>query len=84
VEPISVRNQPSLVRDAHPEPRSPKLLTVAQVAERLSVSERNVRHQIFQRRIGIVKIGRLVRIDERQLEEFIDEGRISRGDFAHL
>jgi excisionase family DNA binding protein len=47
-------------------------LTVAQVVERLNVSELNVRHPIFQRRIGVVKIGRLVRIDERQLEEFID------------
>ena len=54
---------------------------MAEAAERLNVSERNVRHQIFQRRIGIVKIGRLVRIDERQLEAFIDAGRISGIDF---
>jgi excisionase family DNA binding protein len=70
----------SLITDAGREAGSRRLLTVAQVAERLNVSERNVRHQIFRRRIGIVKVGRLVRIDERQLEEFINDGRISKDD----
>ncbi|MDP9232976.1 MAG: helix-turn-helix domain-containing protein [Actinomycetota bacterium] len=53
---------------------------MGQAAERLNVSERNVRHQIFQGKIGIVKIGRLVRIDERQIEELIDAGRVPRID----
>jgi excisionase family DNA binding protein len=62
------------------EHSSTRLLTVAQAAERLNVSERNIRHQIFQRKIGIVKIGRLVRIDEGQIEELIDAGRVPRID----
>lgn len=53
-----------------------KLLTVEEVAERLGVSVRYVRHQVFQRRIPFVKIGRLVRIDERELEAYIDQARV--------
>ena len=53
-----------------------RLLTVRQAADRLNVSVRNIRHQIHQRRIRIVKIGRLVRIDERELESFIERCRV--------
>lgn len=53
-----------------------KLLTVEETAERLNVSVRNVRHHIYRRRLPIVKIGRLVRIEERDLEAFIERGRI--------
>lgn len=58
------------------EPDRTKLLTVEEVAERLNVSVRNVRHQVFHRRIPIVKIGRLVRIEEAEVEALIDRGRI--------
>ena len=51
-----------------------RLLTVRQAADRLNVSVRNIR--IHQRRIRIVKIGRLVRIDERELESFIERCRV--------
>ncbi len=60
-------------------PPKSRLLTVDDVAERLNVSVRNVRHQIFMRRLPIVKIGRLVRVDERDLEELIDQGRMGGG-----
>ena len=56
--------------------RSPNLLTIEEAAERLSVSPRNIRHQIYLRRLPIVKVGRLVRIDERDLEEFIEDSRV--------
>lgn len=36
-----------------------------------------VRGLIFERWIPVVKIGRLVRIDDRVLEEFIDGGRVA-------
>jgi excisionase family DNA binding protein len=58
--------------------RTGALLTVEEAAERLNVSVRNIRHQIFQRRIPVVKIGRLVRIEEVELEAFIDRGRVPR------
>ncbi len=53
-----------------------QLLTIEQAAERLSVSVRNIRHQIYRRKIPIVKVGRLVRIDEADLQDFIDRGRM--------
>ena len=53
-----------------------QLLTIEQAAERLSVSVRNIRHQIYRRKIPLVKVGRLVRIDEADLQDFIDQGRL--------
>ncbi len=64
-----------------------QLLTVDEVAQRLSVSVAYVRRcLVFERRIPVVKIGRLVRIDERDLEAFIDEGRVTphEYDFANI
>ena len=55
---------------------APRLLTIDEAAVRLSVSTRNIRHQIYLRRLPIVKVGRLVRIDEDDLEVFIENGRI--------
>jgi excisionase family DNA binding protein len=58
---------------------SSRLLTVDQVAERLNVSVAYVRRRlIFEQRIEYVKIGRHVRIEEAELEAFIDAGRVSR------
>jgi excisionase family DNA binding protein len=54
-----------------------RLLTVEQAAEWLNVSPAYVRRRlIFPRRIAYVKIGRHVRIDERDLERLIEAGRI--------
>jgi excisionase family DNA binding protein len=53
-----------------------QLLKIEEAADRLRVSVRNIRHQIYRRKIPIVKIGRLVRIDERDLQDFIERGRI--------
>jgi excisionase family DNA binding protein len=53
-----------------------RLLTIPEVAERLAVSERFVRRLLFDGRLPKVKVGgRLVRIDERDLEAFIEAGR---------
>lgn len=52
-----------------------QLLTIEQAAERLSVSVRNIRHQIYPHKIPSVKIGRLGRIDERDLQDFIERGK---------
>ncbi len=56
---------------------SDRLLTIEEAAERLNVSVRNVREHIYRRRLPIVKIGRLVRIEEAELEAFIERGRTS-------
>lgn len=58
-------------------PRLP-LLTVEEVAELLNVSPAYVRRRlVFEKRIPYVKVGRHVRIDERDLEDFIDRGRVT-------
>lgn len=55
-----------------------RLLTVDQVAERLNVPVTYVRRRlIFEQRISYVKIGRHVRVDETELEAFIESGRIA-------
>ena len=55
--------------------RLSRLLTIEEAAEFLNVSVRNVREQIYLRRLGIVKVGRLVRIEPSELEAFIERGR---------
>lgn len=58
----------------------PELLTVQQAAQRLNVSVRNIRHQIHQRKLPIVKIGRLVRVERGELDSFIDRCRVGGAD----
>lgn len=53
-----------------------RLLTVAQVAERLGTSERFPRRLIAERRIEFVKIGRYVRVRESVLAAYIDAGSV--------
>lgn len=48
-----------------------KLLTLLDAAERLSVSEKTLRRVIAAGELSIVRIGRLVRIREADLERFI-------------
>lgn len=58
---------------------SDRLLTVAEFADRLSVTERWVRRAIFERRIAFVKLGGLVRIEEHVATELIDISRVEAG-----
>jgi excisionase family DNA binding protein len=53
----------------------PRLLTVAEAAERLNTGERFVRRIIFDGRLPKTKVGRHVRVDEEDLERFISAGR---------
>jgi excisionase family DNA binding protein len=53
---------------------SGRLLTVAEVAERLGTSERFPRRLIAERRIDYVKVGNHVRIAEGAVEDFIAAG----------
>jgi excisionase family DNA binding protein len=52
------------------------LLTVDEAADALGTSARFPRRLIAQRRIRFVRVGRLVRIPERALEEFVREGTV--------
>jgi excisionase family DNA binding protein len=53
-----------------------RLLTLAEVAERLGTSVRFIRRLIAERRIAFVKVGRHVRIDPADLEAFIAASRV--------
>ena len=54
---------------------APRLLTVADVAERLQFSEKHVRRLIDAGEIPAVRIGRLVRVSEDDLTLFIRRNR---------
>jgi excisionase family DNA binding protein len=56
-----------------------KLLTMEDAAERLGTSVRFVRRLIAERRIAYVKLGRHVRIAERDLINFVATGRVEAG-----
>lgn len=58
------------------KPPADRLLTVAEVAERLGTSERFPRRLIEERRITFVRLGRKVRIPESALDDFIAAGRV--------
>lgn len=51
-----------------------RLLRVPEAASRLAVKESTVRKLIFERRIPIVKIGRVVAIPEDCIEKMIQDG----------
>jgi excisionase family DNA binding protein len=53
-----------------------RLLTVTEVAELLSTTERFPRRLIEERRIRFVRVGRHVRIPESALREFIASGLV--------
>lgn len=53
-----------------------ELLTVEQAAKRLNVSEKWIRRAIFDKKLPIVRLGRLVRIEPAQLEQFIVRSRV--------
>jgi excisionase family DNA binding protein len=54
------------------------LLTVEEAADILNVSPAYVRRRlVFERRLTYIKVGRHLRIDESDLQRFIDNGRVS-------
>lgn len=52
------------------------MLTVRQAAERLGLRDSTLRAWIAQRRIGIVRLGRAVRIPLEEIERLIAEGSV--------
>jgi excisionase family DNA binding protein len=49
-----------------------RLLTLEQVAERLQIKMAFLRKMVFQRRLPVTRVGRLVRVRERELERWIE------------
>lgn len=52
------------------------LLTKAQAAERLNVTERFIERIVAERRIRHVRVGRFVRIPESAIAEFISQATV--------
>ncbi|MCE0535757.1 helix-turn-helix domain-containing protein [Kineosporia rhizophila] len=55
----------------------PELLTIEAAAERISMSARYVRRLVAERRIVFYRLGRAVRIDPRDLVEYIAAGKVA-------
>ena len=51
-------------------------------AEHLCVSPRFVRRLVAERRIAFHKVGRLLRFDVRDLDDFLDAGRVETNEAA--
>ena len=51
-----------------------RLLKVPEVAEELALSEKTVWQWIGQRRIGVVRLGRAVRVPISEIERLVEEG----------
>lgn len=63
------------------DPRPPgTLLSVPEAAERLGTPERFVRRLIAERRVRFYKVGRYVRFDGRDLDDFVAAGIVERRD----
>jgi excisionase family DNA binding protein len=56
------------------------LLTVEEFADQLRVTRACVRKWILTRRVGVVKIGRLVRLRSSELRRIVDEGSRPRAE----
>jgi len=52
------------------------LLTIPQAAERLNVSEKTVRKLVTERKISCVRLGRLIRFEEKDLDGCIQNRKI--------
>lgn len=56
------------------EKKKMKLLRVPEAAERLAVKESTIRKMVFEKRLPVVRIGRLIAIPEEFIEKIIHEG----------
>jgi excisionase family DNA binding protein len=55
----------------------PRLLTIIEVAQALSVNVRHVRRLVQERRIAFIKWGHLIRFGPAELRAWIDASRVA-------
>jgi excisionase family DNA binding protein len=53
-----------------------RLLTVKQAAEELGLSDRTVWAWVYAKKLGVVRLGRCVRIPQTAIEELIEVGSV--------
>jgi excisionase family DNA binding protein len=57
--------------------RMPHLMTIDQLVERLGTSTRHIRRLIAERRIPYLKVGKLVRFDPDEINQWLDDSRVA-------
>ncbi|RYZ77786.1 MAG: DNA-binding protein [Proteobacteria bacterium] len=57
-----------------PTSKNEELLTIADVARILQLSESRIRYEVFHKRIPFLKIGRSVRFQARAIQRWIIKG----------
>ena len=71
-----LQRPPELTERTAPQPGEPiGLLDVHALAERLGVTPRFIRRLVHERRVPFLKLGKFVRFDRREIDEWIDECR---------
>src|SRR5690348_15719611 len=53
----------------------PALLTVKEAATYLGRTEQSVQHLVFERQIPVVRVGRRVHLDRKDLDAFIEKNK---------
>lgn len=53
-----------------------RLLTVKQAADEMGLSARTIWTWVYARKLGVVRLGRAVRIPQAAIEELIESGSI--------
>lgn len=69
-----------------PSPRAEEdsLLTIAQAAQYLNVTERFIRRLVAERRVVYHKLGKFVRFRREDLDAFLSSGRVERPEVLLL
>ena len=62
--------------EVRPAQHHPVLLSIADAAVRLGVTERYVRRLVYERRVPFYKVGRLVRFRETELDQWLEASRV--------
>ena len=57
----------------------PQLLDISTLAQLLSINVRHVRRLIQERRIPFIKVGRLIRFDPNEIQQWLDANRREEG-----
>jgi len=69
--------RPEVAPNSAPSAPARYLLDVAALAAQLGVRERFVRRLIAERRVPFCKIGKFIRFDPHEIEEWIDAQRVA-------
>jgi excisionase family DNA binding protein len=69
-------SQDTNISNAITENGLPTLLDSSQIAGMLGITERHVRRLVLERRIPFAKVGRFVRFDPRDIEQWVQAAKV--------